>query len=954
MAQNSEKPSTSVDQNPDTTQQAETAQTTRETQAQLQWAETGAVSTDAKNKLQKALPFETANVLSGTKHTYEYIKNTSLSKDIVTATKDMPEYKELTDEQRVEKYSDNIDKIWFLAIDTIIDNPDISQAEIRNMASWTSIAFMKWYNWSDASTKKTLDDFLKYWIWQAPQDSSDKKNFLSGLGGIFWNLFRGFGANSNFKNFINKNMLVAKSVDRLGKSSFLSSPEIYSDMLSWVFSKELSDEWAILDHIEKNFYNQKFSDQDISSKQPEIKLIMEQTGWTMTPEMLQRLSGLWKYFQVVESWKNTIKNMLSASPILDSLVWNLYAISTGQPLSWPLSWLSSNPMGQEIMNTLKPIAWVAMPLVNYVFKFMGYKTDMPAWANAQEWAKTHPFGSVEAFLADRNQNYLLSAEARDRISETLTGKLKSAESSLRTWTIFSDANNLDWKLDSDFVLALNRKLNVDFSDETKSTQQVLHFFSDSWAFSELKKSVPEGFLKNDENSNHYDLKKISLLTKWYFMEWDKSKTFEEFVKAKKDAVDKSKLTDDPNYKPSQYSLEWTEADDEDNASVATNANADQDSSIVDSSETVDTPQTDWQVWEKLVLNWETFVSNAKNFLTKPSWVVKNMIWHNFISSKNINTWVYEQCVRYAAFRTWYDKPMGDWAKVAWNLLKNYPSSFENVTWKWDKITPWSVISWSFWWVTHVCIVEKVDLVNKKIITSWMNEGVKNFNATTSRSDMAWVVRVQERPFSYFTENVKGLTIARPKNNSEYMRDFVRTGKEIWLLTKSTSTPSQSDAWADLPTTVSEASSAGNINYKYEGFDFENKPAFKSLLQQIWKNKYATLIYKNFLKFGSNAAKRAVIISAFETWGWKTRNPNAHAKNKENSVWLFQINLEAHAEKVPGKNIAEKIAWLKVPENNIKMAMRLYDVKNDFHDWTAAYKSRWTVVWTAWNGVMTIV
>ena len=50
-----------------------------------------------------------------------------------------------------------------------------------------------------------------------------------------------------------------------------------------------------------------------------------------------------------------------------------------------------------------------------------------------------------------------------------------------------------------------------------------------------------------------------------------------------------------------------------------------------------------------------------------------------------------------------------------------------------------------------------------------------------------------------------------------------------------------------------------------------------------------------------------------------------AKNEdgESSHGLFQINLDAHSNKIPGNNYTEKVAWLQNREDNVKSAYALY-------------------------------
>lgn len=62
---------------------------------------------------------------------------------------------------------------------------------------------------------------------------------------------------------------------------------------------------------------------------------------------------------------------------------------------------------------------------------------------------------------------------------------------------------------------------------------------------------------------------------------------------------------------------------------------------------------------------------------------------------------------------------------------------------------------------------------------------------------------------------------------------------------------------------------------------------------------------------------------------------------ECSIGLFQINLaedacrgkKVHWDKVPGETLEEKIAWLKVPENNIKIARQIYEARGNFSAWS---------------------
>ncbi len=85
-------------------------------------------------------------------------------------------------------------------------------------------------------------------------------------------------------------------------------------------------------------------------------------------------------------------------------------------------------------------------------------------------------------------------------------------------------------------------------------------------------------------------------------------------------------------------------------------------------------------------------------------------------------------------------------------------------------------------------------------------------------------------------------------------------------------------------------------------------------------------------------KVAVAVGTSESVGL---NPNAENRGKANgkykgecSIGLFQINLRSdgcmgkpvHWDKVPGETLEAKVAWLKVPKNNIKIARDIYVIR----------------------------
>lgn len=72
------------------------------------------------------------------------------------------------------------------------------------------------------------------------------------------------------------------------------------------------------------------------------------------------------------------------------------------------------------------------------------------------------------------------------------------------------------------------------------------------------------------------------------------------------------------------------------------------------------------------------------------------------------------------------------------------------------------------------------------------------------------------------------------------------------------------------------------------------------------------------------------------------NPNTtNFAERDCSVGLFQINLahdfcngiRVHWNKVPGDTLDEKVAWLQIPENNIRLAKKIHDASNGFTPWS---------------------
>lgn len=109
------------------------------------------------------------------------------------------------------------------------------------------------------------------------------------------------------------------------------------------------------------------------------------------------------------------------------------------------------------------------------------------------------------------------------------------------------------------------------------------------------------------------------------------------------------------------------------------------------------------------------------------------------------------------------------------------------------------------------------------------------------------------------------------------------------------------------------------------------------VKRDWK-PYEELTYKIF---GEKDGKIAYAIMGCESNYNPTRE---HIDEKEASIGLMQINLIkgngegawVHFDKVPGNNLDEKIAWLKVPENNLLIA-KFIKGSSGFYPWTCFSK-----------------
>ena len=94
-----------------------------------------------------------------------------------------------------------------------------------------------------------------------------------------------------------------------------------------------------------------------------------------------------------------------------------------------------------------------------------------------------------------------------------------------------------------------------------------------------------------------------------------------------------------------------------------------------------------------------------------------------------------------------------------------------------------------------------------------------------------------------------------------------------------------------------------------------------------QNSVESYIRRIFGKYG----KMAVAVARGECRGLHSLCKNV--SSREYSVCQFQINLKAHYDKVPGKNLAEKEAWLSDHRNCTLMAYKIF-TDSGWYPWTA--------------------
>lgn len=125
--------------------------------------------------------------------------------------------------------------------------------------------------------------------------------------------------------------------------------------------------------------------------------------------------------------------------------------------------------------------------------------------------------------------------------------------------------------------------------------------------------------------------------------------------------------------------------------------------------------------------------------------------------------------------------------------------------------------------------------------------------------------------------------------------------------------------------------------------------FGDIISVASDNPNAMTIYNYFApKYGDRLAKKMVVLSNGES-GWRSE---AYAGGGEDSIGLFQINLNAHNNRIAkytgttDRNTNRQ--WLSDPINNIKIAEEIYN-EQGFKPWTFAHEGIQTYAGIRGNG-----
>ena len=115
----------------------------------------------------------------------------------------------------------------------------------------------------------------------------------------------------------------------------------------------------------------------------------------------------------------------------------------------------------------------------------------------------------------------------------------------------------------------------------------------------------------------------------------------------------------------------------------------------------------------------------------------------------------------------------------------------------------------------------------------------------------------------------------------------------------------------------------------------NKQSSSSVLKRSTPNENSLgYIYNKAL--GNDSGNKRVAFREISKYAWNkvdamnvsfcesrySRGALNHS-SIERSLGLFQVNLQAHSQAIPGNNISEKSEWLYTPSNNVRFAYKLW-------------------------------
>lgn len=122
---------------------------------------------------------------------------------------------------------------------------------------------------------------------------------------------------------------------------------------------------------------------------------------------------------------------------------------------------------------------------------------------------------------------------------------------------------------------------------------------------------------------------------------------------------------------------------------------------------------------------------------------------------------------------------------------------------------------------------------------------------------------------------------------------------------------------------------GSLYLKFKTPDLLVRPTLEVLASEQEKDNPDVIAYIKTI-FGRDAKTATAVAKA------ECRGLYPYCRNKSSGEWSvchFQINIKAHYNKIPGKDLGEKELWLIKDHKNCTMMARLIQLESGFWPWT---------------------